>query len=238
MKAISVCLALCGIVLLSGCLYPNELMTANQAPPNEYITVVQSAVDAYRQKTGVLPIKNSEMDTPIYEKYVIDFKRLKDQHVLSTIPANAFENGGTNLYVLVHVETKPEVKLLDLRSYQQVGDLQKQVVEYRNKHGGELPFGEPVAEHFHWLDFAKLGVTPPEIRSPYSRQTLNVLIHDSGQLAIDYAPEIMRVMQQKNAQSVDPKQDLREILVAESYYVPALSYPYHWLNNEPVVSVQ
>ena len=219
-------------VLLSGCY---GAAGQNQAPPHEYILLVQGAVDQYHKKTGVLPIKNSAADTPIYEKYVIDFKRLKDGHFLSTIPTNAFENGGTNLYVLVNVETKPEVKLLDLVSYQQIGDLQKQVDDYRARNGGRLPLGERIAGPFHWIDFDLLRQKPPTIKSPYSRMLLNPVIHESGKVAIDYAPELMRLLE-KAEKSIDPKSDLREILVAESYYVPVHSYPYRLQNNEPVIS--
>ena len=236
MKAIPVSLSLCILILLTGCLYPKELRYENQIPPHEYIVVVQNAVDRFYEKTKVLPIKNSDMSTPLYEKYVIDFKRLKEQGYLSLIPPNAFENGGNNLYVLVNVETKPEVKLLDLLSYQQIGELQKKVLEYRTKTKGQLPFGEQIAEHYYWLDYGKLGVREKEILSPYSRQTLHPVIHISGMIALDYAPEIMRIIRQQPDRSMDPEQDLRELLVAESYYVPAPSFPYYWVNDEPRIA--
>jgi len=236
MRSVALCLMLCGMLVISGCLYPDHLRKENQVPPHEYIMLVQNAVDLYRQKTGVLPIKNSEMDTPVYEKYVIDFRRLKDQHVLGAIPANAFENGGTNLYVLVDAETEPKVKLLDLISYQQIGDLQKKSDEYRKKHGGKLPAGERINDHFYWLDTKKLGMNNVEIRSPYSRQLLNPVIHESGKVALDYGPDIMRLLEQKPPEASDPGQDLRELLVREFNHVPVHSFPYRFINNEPVLS--
>ncbi|MGO4273670.1 hypothetical protein AB4Z22_28210, partial [Paenibacillus sp. TAF58] len=90
---------LCLVLLLSGCAYPKEMRKENQMNPAEFITVVQQAIDLYHEKNGVLPIKNSDMTTPLYEKYVIDFGKLKKTNLLSTVPANAFESGGIFIYV-------------------------------------------------------------------------------------------------------------------------------------------
>jgi hypothetical protein len=224
-----------GILLLAGgCLYPKELRQENQVPSGEYIAIVQHAIEQFRQQTGVLPIKNSDMDTPVYEKYRIDFKRLQDRHLLGTIPANAFEKGGTGIYLLIHAETKPQVKLLDLVSYQQVGDVQKLVDAYRNKNNGKIPAGELIADHVYWLDYTKLGTKPPAIKSPYSRNYLNLLVHDSGKVAIDYGPEIMRLLQNQGSPP-GPDEDLRERLTEAYDFVPVLSYPYYWVHNEPVI---
>lgn len=204
--------------------------------PQEYLTVVQNGIDRYQEKTGVLPIKNSEMDTPIYEKYKIDFKKMRNAGTLSLIPSNAFENGGTNLYVLVNVEVEPQVKLLDLTSYQQIVDIQRQVNVYRSKNNGAIPAGEPLNEHVYVLDFDKLGMKAQSIRSPYTRgQTLRVIIDNEGKVAIDYAAEIMRMMQEHVGEPIDPEYDLREMLVAKSYYVPAHSFSYYWRDHQPVM---
>lgn len=228
----------CGLLLLlfliSGCMYPNELRKENQAASGEYVLVVQNAIEQYRAKTGVLPIKNSEETTPLYEKYPIDFKKLQGPF-LSSVPANAFENGGTALYVLVDVETKPTVKMLDLVSFQQTVDLQSAVDEYKAKNGGKLPLGEQVAQGFHTIDFAKMNRKPSDVRSVYSSNTrLRFLLHDSGTVTIDYAPEMMRLIDKKQLQSKLTKdEDLRALLVQESYFVPARSFAYRWMNGQP-----
>src|SRR5699024_12881517 len=54
-------------------------------------------------------------DTPIFEKYIIDFSVMKENGVLSEIPGNAFENGGIYQYGLITPEENPRVKLIDLR---------------------------------------------------------------------------------------------------------------------------
>ena len=234
---ISSAAALCVmILLLGGCMYPNEQRKENQVNPAEYITVVQQAVDQYHTKSGVLPIKNSTMDTPLYEKYVIDFGKLQKSNLISSVPANAFENGGIFMYVLVNVETKPEVKLMDLNAYQSAGELQKQVEAYQAKHGGALPLGEPLAPGFYYLDFGKLGAKPPQIKSAYNRQSfLNYIVHDSGKVAIDYGPDLMKLIQGKKLEgTLKPDQDLRELLVSSSYFVPTQSYAYHWQQSQPI----
>lgn len=227
-------LALC----LSGCLYPKEMLKENQVASQEYILLVQNAIDQYKNKTGVLPIKNSDETTPIYEKYMIDFKKLKERGFLSTIPSNSFENGGSNIYVLVDPETKPTVKLMDLNAFQKTVELQQIVDDYKSKHNGQLPKGTEIAPHFYGIDYARLNSKPMQIQSAYSRQfQLSFMLHESGRVAVDYSPEIMKLIDKKGLQQkLDPKQDLRELLVGESFYVPARSYPYHWINNEPVPS--
>ncbi|MEK8127410.1 hypothetical protein WMW72_05730 [Paenibacillus filicis] len=230
-RGLSILLVL--MMMLGGCMYPNELRKENQLASGEYVMVVQHAVDQFKEKTGVLPIKNSEETTPLYEKYPVDFKKLKGQY-LSSVPANAFESGGTAIYVLVDVETKPAVKMLDLTSFQQTLDLQQAVNEYRSKQG-VLPAGEPVVQGFHKIDFAKLNRKPSDARSVYSPQVrLPFLLHDSGTVTIDYAPEIMRLIDRKKLQpKLTPDQDLRALLVEESYFVPARSFGYRWRNAQP-----
>ncbi|CAG7641287.1 hypothetical protein ACFQI7_11815 [Paenibacillus allorhizosphaerae] len=221
--------------LLSGCLYPKEMRKENQIASGEFVVLVQNAVDQFKAKTGVLPIKNSEETTPLYEKYPIDFKKLVGPY-LSSAPVNAFENGGSASYVLVDAETKPTVKMMDLTSFQQTVEIQKAVDDYKSKSGGQLPKGQAIAPGFSSIDYAKLNRKPAEVNSMYSPQfKLPFLLHDSGQVAIDYAPEIMRMIDKKKLQSsLNATQDLRELLVRESYYVPARSFPYVWRSGQPV----
>jgi hypothetical protein len=228
------------VLLLSGCAYPKELRKENQINPAEFITVVQQAVDLFHEKSGVLPIKNSDMTTPLYEKYVIDFAKLKKSNYLSTVPANAFESGGIFIYVLVDVETKPTVKLMDLSAYQSVEDVQKKINDYKASHDGKLPAGIAINEAFEYVDFNNLGMKAPEIKSVYNRQTLVTYLvnKQTGEVAIDYAMDIMKFIQdQALTSSLKPDQDLREILVNKSYFVPIRSFEYRWQNNQPLPHV-
>jgi hypothetical protein len=225
-------------VLLSGCVYGDQIKQQNSPATSEYINVVQGAVDQYIQRNGVPPIQNKEADTPIYEKYLVDFTKLVNYNMISTAPANAFENGGTAIYVLVNIETKPQVKLMDLHSYQQMVELQREVDLYIKK-TGQLPKGDPVAEHFYELAADKLNKKKLQIQSPYSRQLLNIVIHDSGRIAIDYTSEILKAMNKSGVkQTNDTKIDLRSFLIEQAFFVPAWSYPYHWSKDQPMISEQ
>ncbi|PYI55243.1 hypothetical protein DLM86_10360 [Paenibacillus flagellatus] len=218
---------------MAGCMYPKEMRKENQITAKESILLVQNAVDQYKEKNGVLPIKNSEMSTPVYEKYVLDLKKLTQGPYLGQMPGIAFENGGSSMFVLVHAETKPEVKLLDVAAYQKTGDIQKWVDEYKSSRGGDIPKGEPAGTNVYRLDFAKLGKKLEQQESPYSRQYLGFLVDRNGTVAIDYAPEIMQAMERKGMKSADAQTDLRELLVESAPYVPVKSFPYYWIDNEP-----
>ncbi|MGF7030463.1 hypothetical protein J2T17_001368 [Paenibacillus mucilaginosus] len=225
-------LLLCG--LLAGCLYPKELRKQSQAASGEYILIVQNAIDAYKAKTGVLPIKNSSETTPHYEKYPIDFKKLEGRY-LSEVPSNAFEKGGTATYVLVDVETKPTVKMMDIPSFQQVLELQREVDSYKIKNGS-LPLGGEAAPGFHQIDYGKLGTAKLEVPSVYTRSMmLPLLLTGEGEVVIDYAPEIMRLIDKEGlAGGLNAQQDLRELLVQKSFFVPARSVAYRWQGGSPV----
>lgn len=124
MKWIVRCMALCLMLFsLSGCLYPEERLKQNQIPYEDQVAAVQSAVNQYREATGgLLPIKTRDMKTPIYQKYPIDFNKLIPRYMQEP-PGNAYESGGIFQYVIVDAENNPTVKLLDLRSAEQIREL-------------------------------------------------------------------------------------------------------------------
>lgn len=235
MKTISVILVMCAI-LLSGCMYPKEMRQENQgAYIQESIMIVQNAVDQFRAKHRVLPLKNTTEDTPIYEQHLVDFKKLVDWKLISHIPAVAYENGGSFIFVLINVEEKPEVKVMDLVAYQKTVDLQAAVDRYQDTNGS-LPVGEQVTPAFFRLDFDKLGHQAEQIKSPYTNQFLGFILSASGEVLIDYASDIAQIINKKGISAVDSKQDLRDYLVQDSHFVPAKSKPYYWNNGQPVIS--
>lgn len=224
-------------LLLSACFYPDSGNSSSQAATMEHLMVVQHAVDLYQRKTGVLPIKNNPSYTPLYQQNVIDFKKILDRNYLSAVPADAYEKGGSAIYVLINAETAPEVKLLDLVSLQKVGDIQNKVEEYVKSHQGQLPFGEEAAPHFYWLDEKKLKMKELNLRSIYSGRLLNVIMSEAGRVAIDYGPDIMQLLQREDLQDITPELDLRTLLLEESFYVPVASFPYHISNGDPLISL-
>ena len=95
--------------------YQTEELAQNKIPYDDQIQSVQSAVERFQEDNGgILPIKNSDEKTPIFQKYLVDFKRLVPQYIAEP-PGNAFESGGVFQYVIVHAETDPAIKIFDLR---------------------------------------------------------------------------------------------------------------------------
>src|SRR5699024_6632972 len=104
-------------ILLSGCLYPQKELSQNQAPNDAQLEMVQTAVEEYQGKTqGLVPIKTKENDSPIFQKYLVDFNLLKEEQILTELPGNAYENGGIYQYTIITPEDDPRVKLIDLRT--------------------------------------------------------------------------------------------------------------------------
>jgi hypothetical protein len=226
-------LAIVMLVILSGCFYPSEQRVENQLPVEDYMRVVQRGVDQFKEERGIIPIKTKPNDTDIFEKYMINFSQLVPKYFPS-VPPNAFEQGGEYLYVLVDVESpQPLVRLLDLVTVQTVGDVQQGVELYRSRNG-EYPFEQEVDPGFYTIDFKKVKVKETQVRSPYSNQFLPLLLHESGQVIVDYRMEIMRQLNRIGLDQISPDEDLRRILYDNSFYVPARSVPYQLTDGEPM----
>ena len=217
---------------LAGCLYPKDQLAQNRMPPRDAVRQVQAAVDDYLRDTGLLPIKNADANTPRYEKYVVDLAKLQRTGYLSDLPAAAFEKGGNYYFLVLNEETEPTVRLLDIVVLRQLNDLQARVREYAASHGGALPAGEEMYPSFAVLDFDKLGGRKPDIRSVFSGLPINVLVHDSGEVFADYGIDIRRLVESAG-DAPDPDEDLRELLVRETPFVPVKSPVYHWIEGDP-----
>lgn len=217
-------------ILLSGCLYPQEKKTENQIPYEDQIQSVQLAVDTFKESSdGLLPIKNKDMDTPLYLKYPIDFLKLIPQY-LSSSPGNAYENGGIYQYVLVDVETNPTVKVVDLRMADKIREIKTRI-----KAQGYPPFKDTIAKNIYSLDYAKIGYkTEPYVISPYTNNNLPLVITSEGEIYVDYSSDLF-ISLQENDYNFKQGEDIRSILSDQSPILPAYSLPYTIdKNNEPV----
>ncbi|MEH7303532.1 hypothetical protein [Neobacillus drentensis] len=219
------------ILLLTGCMYPEEELAKNQIPYKDQIIAVQTAVDAFRADNGgILPIKTKEAETPIYQKYPIDFKKITPKYIAEP-PGNAYENGGVFQYVLVDVETKPAVKLFDLRITEAIRD-----IKLRIKTKGYPPYKEQLAKNVFTLDYKQLGYKKaPFVTSPFSNQNLSFVITGNAEVYVDYRPDLYQAMKKTDING-KPGEDIRPILVKDSMFVPAYSLPYTWdsKTKEPV----
>ncbi|OUM89713.1 MAG: hypothetical protein BAA01_02830 [Bacillus thermozeamaize] len=219
------------LFLLSGCLYPQEKRIENQMPVPERVKWVQEAVDAYRKQTGVLPIQTREANTPIYEKYPIDFGKLVPKY-LPYIPGDAFEQGGTHLYVLVDPENDPKVRLLDVQTAQIVADVQKATDLYWIKNH-RLPATEVrYFPQFFNVEFEKLGMQDILIQSPFTGHYLPLIMDQVGHIGVDYAQDIAMFLEKTDPEKWQDR-DLRELLVEQSLFVPVKSFPYRLVDGKP-----
>ncbi|USK83866.1 hypothetical protein [Peribacillus asahii] len=216
--------------LLGGCLYPQAEKLKNQVPYKAQIDMVQSAVDQFQEaEQGILPIDTKDATTPIYHKYVIDFSKLSPKY-MAEFPENAYESGGFFQYVLVNVENDPTVKLLDVRVAQKIQDLTLRLNAYRQANGYP-PFKERLANHVFTLDYEKLGLKEaPTVTSPFSQKELSLIVDGEGEIYVDYTPDLYEALQQYEGE-VKQGDDIREILVKTSDFVPAYSLAYT-INHE------
>lgn len=212
--------------LLSGCLYPKNELAQNQIPNEEQLKTVQSAVEQYMDMTnGLAPIKTKPADTPIFEKYLIDFTALKENGVLAEIPGNAYENGGYYQYVLITPEDNPRVKLLDLRITEAIRQVNVKLNLYRNKNLYP-PFGNEIEKGIYQVNYEKLGIDePPHVVSPLSRNNLQIIMDTDGQLYVDYRIDLQQALEEFDHQ-YQHGEDIRMLLAENTPFVPAYSLPY------------
>ncbi|MFC7391556.1 hypothetical protein [Scopulibacillus cellulosilyticus] len=222
--------------ILSGCMGQETNASQSHMAYQSQLDEVRSAVLNYRKDTGVLPILNSTQNTPIYEKYRIDFKRLVPQY-MSEPPSNAYSKGGYFEYVLIHPETDPQVKVFDLTLVNKVQEIEQQIQDYRyNK--GYSPLGGVITEKRYKIDFKDLGYkTPPKVISPYSGKPLSFIMDNHSHVYINYLPDIEQAYK-KSKQHVREGEDLRKLLVEHSLYVPVKSVPYTVKNNRVIFLVK
>lgn len=209
------------ISLLTGCAYPEDKLAESKIPYQDQVESVQTAVEQFQKDNGgILPIKTKDSDTPIYQKYIIDFKKITPKYMAEP-PGNAFESGGIFQYVLIDVETNPTVKIFDLRMAETIRD-----INLRIKMQQYPPYKEQVSGGVFSLDYKQLGFTEePVVMSPYSNQELPFVITGSGQVYVDYRKDLFQTLQDKDV-SFEPGEDIRPILHEDSMFVPAYSLPY------------
>jgi hypothetical protein len=220
---------------LTACLYPEQRRIENQTPYPDQIQSVQAAVSQFQQDTGILPIKNRDQDTPIYQKYPIDFNKLVPKY-LQKPPGNAFESGGVFQYVLVNVEEDPTVKIIDLILVDEVRDLQMRVDQYRRDYTYP-PFKDMLSKSVFTIDFEKLNYeSVPQVRSPITGEYLPYVISHEGKVLVDYSIDLYKLLQ-NNPDHFKAGEDIRELIVENSFFVPVYSAPYTVKNGEPVFLV-
>lgn len=228
-KPILLAMLLLAIFLLSGCLFPQEERVENQVPDDVQLIAVQNAIDQYKAETGVLPIKNKDMDTDIFIKYPIDFSKLVPKY-LANIPGNAYEKGGIFQYIIWDPENNPTVKLVDLRSAETIRELNLRLLSTKY-----MMYKEQIADYVYSIDFKKLGYKNElTVPSPYSNNHLPLVASTEGKAYVDYSIDLAHFLKNNDIHP-EPGEDIRMYLVEAYPVVPAYSLPYTVNeNNEPV----
>lgn len=221
------------LLVLTGCMYPNDRLSQNQGAPKEAVRNVQAAIDEYMADTGVLPIKNSTSETPLYEKFILDFIPLQGKGYLGDIPSAAFEKGGNYYFLITDEETDPKVRLMDLRIYQQINDISSWVQAYSTANAGKLPKGDEAYPGFYYVDYNVLGKKAPTIVSSYSGLTMAAMLDEKGQIYADYGPDLMQAIQKDGQTSFAADYDLRRLLVERDVFVPVKAPVYNWVDGQP-----
>ncbi|MGK5508047.1 hypothetical protein [Brevibacillus formosus] len=216
--------------LLSGCLYPDERRAENQIPSTFFVEATQKAIEQFQKDTAVLPIVTKSLDTPIFEKYEIDFRKMIPKY-MPDVPGNAFEKGGVYKYVLIDVETKPTVKLIHLTAVSTVADVQSEVDRYKG-HFEKLPVLADLGNGYYSIDHNRLGLKAWQVPSTMGTYLLPLVMNAEGQVGIDYAADIAQLLRETKV-TVPEKTDPRYVLARNSMFVPAKSFPYEMVNGEP-----
>lgn len=222
------------IVVLSGCLFPDNELSKNKVPNEAQLEMVQTAVTQYKEETnGLVPIKTKEDKVDQYEKYLIDFSTLKEEQLLAETPGTAYENGGVYQYVIITPEEDPKVKLIDLRLSEKIRELHTKITIYRSKHSNP-PFGEQIADGIYKVNYEKLGYSSePVVVSPYTHDNLPIVMNEEGNIFIDYRIDLQRAINEFD-HDFQEGDDIRTILEDEYLFVPAYSLPYTIEQNEVV----
>ncbi|MBB5172902.1 hypothetical protein [Texcoconibacillus texcoconensis] len=221
------------LLILSGCLFPEQERAENQVPYDDQLQSVQMAVNQFQEDQGVLPIRNFDKDTSLYQRYLVDFGQLVPTYMQDP-PGNSFENGGVFQYVLVNVETDPEVKLLDLRIVDQVREVQRRVNQYRADHRF-IPFDEPVGNGVFSIDYEEIQYdSEPTVESPYNpNHQLPLRIHQDGNVVIDYEIDLQQTFKDAELEGAASNEtDLRKLLIESSPFVPVYSLSYTFEDGE------
>lgn len=203
------------ILLLTGCMYPDDERIGSSIPPDVDIDNVESAVLNFQEgEGGILPIK-TVTDAVEYLSYQIEFTRIVPQY-LSEIPATAYENGGHFQYVIIDAEEDPKVKIADLRIIEELRSLSLRI----NGMGEHVELGEQVGPNVYQLDLDHYNLAEnPTVTSPYTTTELNVYYSGGQEFVIDYRPDLDLMIENEGLEFTTGE-DIRSILYEYTPVVP------------------
>lgn len=229
MIAVAVC-----ATLLPGCMYSAGKQQYSPVSYRESVMRIQQAIEAFQADQGILPIITAGSEVAKYEKYRIDLYQLKQQGYIDEIPSTAFEKGGSAYFLVINEEVAPTVRVMDLVTVQKVNDVQRLVNQFMRSNPGQLPVKQELYSELYELDLSKIGGDHYSMISVFSGVELPFLLDQAGVVYVDYAWDIMRVIDNSDASILEGVIDLREILIDQSYFVPVKSLPYEFIDHTPI----
>ncbi|CEA00178.1 hypothetical protein BN1048_00853 [Jeotgalicoccus saudimassiliensis] len=206
------------LLVLTGCMYPDNQKKGSSIPPETDIQNVQNAVDNFQESEGgILPIKTTE-NAAEYMKYPVDFTRIVPGY-LSEIPVTAYENGGTYQYIILDAEEDPAVKLADLAIIEELRSLRLRI----NGMGEHVELGEQVGPNVYQLDLEHYNLAEnPTVTSPYSDRELNVYYSGGQEFVVDYRDDLNLIIENEGLE-FETGEDIRNILYEYTPVVPIYS---------------
>lgn len=108
---------------------------------------------------------------------------------------------------------------------QKIQDVSLRLTAYQQSNGYP-PFKERLSDNVFTLDYEKLGLKEaPTVTSPFSQKDLYLVVDGQGGIFVDYTPDLLEALK-KNEGKIKQGEDIRELLVQSSEFVPAYSLPY------------
>lgn len=223
------------IVLLTGCLSPQAGLKGDQPPNEEQLNSIQVAIEKYSEETnGLLPIRTKDNETPTFEKYLLDFDKLKELNLISELPSNSYERGGIYQYSLITPEENPEVKVIDLRVTDELQKIYTKLDIYRSKHTYP-PYGEQIEDGVFEINYEELGLkSRPFVVSPFSNENLPIIMDINGEIYVDYRSDLYEALNEYE-HTYRAGDDIRYLLTDHYPFAPAHSLPYTIRDGEPVI---
>lgn len=206
------------LLVLTGCMYPEDERAGSNIPPETDIQNVQMAVENFaEQNDGLLPIKTTS-DTAEYLNYQIEFTKLVPDFI-SDIPTTAYENGGTFQYVILDAEENPTVKIADLAIIEELRSLRLRIQGM----GEHVEMGEQVGPNVYQLDLDHYNLAEnPTVKSPYTGQELNVYYSGGQEFVVDYRKDIDMMIENEGLE-FETGEDVRKVLYEYTPVVPIYS---------------
>ena len=102
---------------------------------------------------------------------------------------------------------------------------------------GYPPFKEKIASDVYTLDYKELGYEEELfVVSPFTNRNLPLVINGNAEIFVDYRIDLFEALKKEEANDYQKGEDITELLLNDSLFVPVYSLPYTMDENtkEPI----